>query len=188
MVIDIIACLIIAYGFYSGYKKGLISTVFGVVSLIIGIVAALKISPIVINILKGFIPLQPSIVFIIGFILTFFLVMLLIRFIGNKIESIFNAAQLNSVNKLLGGALMGLVFAIMIGYLLYGMDRLSLIAPSTKTSSITYPLLSTLPAKSNEMAETLKPVFKGFWDTMMDTMDAIKEEGEHISTPASSQG
>jgi len=183
MTIDIVAALIIAYGFYSGYKKGIISTLFGIVSLIVGIVAALKISPIVINILKGFVPLQDSLVFIIGFVLTFFLVMLLIRFIGSKIESLFKAVNLNVINKLLGGALMGLVFAIMLGYLMFGLEKLSLIGEQTKASSMTYPMLSSLPARSNAMAETLKPVFKGFWDSMIETMDTIKEEGDQMVEP-----
>lgn len=181
MIIDIVAGVLIAYGFYSGYKKGIISALFGIVSLIVGVVAALKISPIVINILKEVLTLQDSLVFIIGFVLTFFLVMLLVRFIGNRLESLFKAVNLNVINKLLGGALMSLVFALLLGYLIFGMEKLSLVDDAQKSSSITYPTLATLPAKSSAIATKLKPAFEGFWNTMMETMDTIKEEGEQLN-------
>jgi uncharacterized membrane protein required for colicin V production len=45
MILDLIVAIVITVGFYLGYSRGLIKTVFNSLSLIIGIIAALKISP-----------------------------------------------------------------------------------------------------------------------------------------------
>ena len=51
MIFDIIVICLIALGFYLGYNRGLIKTVFDTLSLFIAVLAALKLSPIVINLL-----------------------------------------------------------------------------------------------------------------------------------------
>jgi len=183
MIIDLIALLAIVYGLYTGYSKGLIQTVFDTLSIIIGIVAALKVSPIVINLLQGILPLSKSLVFIIGFVLTFLLIMGLIRFVGKKMESLLKVANVNVVNKILGAGLMALFFSLIVSYAVWGVNKLSLVNEDTLASSNAYPFLQTLPEKSQSLFESVKPVFSGFWEAMMDTMDSIKETGEDLTKP-----
>ena len=99
MILDLVAVLIIVLGFYFGYQRGFIKTVFDTASLIIGIIAALKLSPLVISFIKSSLNLSPSISFILGIVLTFLLVMILIRFIGARLEDLFKAVNLNFINK-----------------------------------------------------------------------------------------
>ncbi|MBL0081067.1 MAG: CvpA family protein [Saprospiraceae bacterium] len=40
MTIDIITVIVVAFGFYLGYQRGLIKTVFDTLSLLIGVLAA----------------------------------------------------------------------------------------------------------------------------------------------------
>jgi len=180
MFIDIVACLLIAYGFYQGFTRGLIKTVFASLSLLIGVVAALKLSPIVINLLQNAIDVNPAITFVAGFVLTFIVVMALIRFIGNKIEKVMKAVQIGGINKLLGGILLGGFYALLISFGVYFMDKVSLLSDEVKTSSFTYPYLEPLPEASRGVGEKLRPLFTGFWDKMMETMDVIKDKGEEI--------
>ncbi|MBT8191421.1 MAG: CvpA family protein [Saprospiraceae bacterium] len=174
MIIDLVAAMLIAYGFYQGFSKGLIKTVFSTLSVIIAIVAALKLSPILISILQNAININPAINFVLGFVLTFIIVMALIRFIGNKLDKLMKSIHIGGVNKVLGGALLGLFYAILISYGIYFMDRVQLISDSQKSASFTYPVLETLPRATQSMGESLKPVFKDFWEAMIDTMDSIK--------------
>ncbi|MCB0658462.1 MAG: CvpA family protein, partial [Saprospiraceae bacterium] len=53
MVLDLFFVLIAAFGFYMGYSRGVIKTVFTVVGVLLGILFTLKLSPIVIDFLEG---------------------------------------------------------------------------------------------------------------------------------------
>ena len=180
MILDLIAVGLVAYGFYQGFSNGLIKTVFTTLSLIIGIVAALKLSPIVIGLLQQAININPAITFVIGFVLTFILVMILIRFLGKQLEKLMNKIHIGGLNKLLGGMVLGLFYAILVSFGVYFMDKVSLVSEDLKQSSFSYPLLEPLPRAAQGIGESLKPVFSEFWDTMMDTMDNIKDKGEEI--------
>jgi membrane protein required for colicin V production len=174
MFLDFFVAIIVTLGFYLGYSRGLIKTVFDTLSLIIGIVAALKLSPIVINILASLIKMSPAITFLLGIILTFIGVMALIRFVGKKLEDLLSAVNINFVNKLAGGALQGLFFAYLLSLFLWLLSSIHVISPETKAASITYTALEPLPEKGKKVFTALKPVFKGFWDKTLEAMDSIK--------------
>lgn len=180
MFIDIVAIIIILLGFYTGYKRGIIKTVFDAASILIAILASLKLSPIVIGFVEKNFQFGPAINFIFGFVVTFFIVMLLIRFIGGRLEGVLKAVNLNFINKIAGGVILGGLFAVCLGYLLYLASSMSLINEDTKQTSITYPMLSTLPEHSNAVFESVKPIFTDFWDLTVETMDQIKTKGESI--------
>lgn len=183
MILDIIVAIVVAFGFYTGYSRGLIKTVFDTLSLIIGIVAALKLSPIVINLLEGIIKTSPAISFLIGIVVTFIAVMALIRFIGNKLEDVFEAANINFINKIAGGGLQALFFAFLLSMGLWLMNNLNVLNPATKDNSMTYSLLEPLPEAGKGLFVALKPVFSNFWDKTIETMDDIKGKAEGSDSP-----
>lgn len=176
MTIDIIAALFIAFGFYIGFSRGLVKTVFASLSIVVGILAALKLSPIVINFLQSAFNINPAALFLIGLVLTFLLVLFLIRFIGRKIEDILQTTHLNILNKLSGAAVMTFLFAVVLSYGLYFMAETNLLNASTKKNSIAYNNLKGLPQASKELAHKTKPIFKGFWDKLNETMDQIRDK------------
>ena len=181
MMLDIISALVIAYGAYVGYSRGIIKTVFDTLSIVVAIVASLKLSPIIINIVDSVFNTAPSVSFIIGIVLTFILVMALVRFIGNKLEGLFRSANINFVNKLAGAAFQGLFFAFLLSMLLWLGDRLDLLKEKTKTESVSYSLLEPLPEKSQAVFEKIKPVFQDFWDKTIEVMDGVKEKVDEDS-------
>ena len=178
MMLDIIAALVIAYGAYVGYSRGIIKTVFDTLSILIAIVASLKLSPIVINIVDSIFNTAPSVSFIIGIVLTFIIVMALVRFIGNKLENLFQSANINFVNKIAGAAFQGLFFALILSLVIWLGNRLDLIKDSTKEESMSYSMLEPLPEKSAAIFEKVKPIFKDFWDKTIEVMDGVKEKVE----------
>lgn len=175
MFIDLIAVIILIYGLYIGYTRGIIKTVFSVVSIFIGILAALKLSPITINILEKLFTIHPGINFLLGFGLTFLLVMMGVRFLGKKLEDIFELAKVNVINKSAGGAIMGMLFLVIFSYILYGTDKLNLLSASAKEKSISYSFLSTLPSKTEATFSKIKPLFEGFYNKVTETFKDIKE-------------
>ena len=181
MILDIITCLLVAFGFYQGFSKGLIKTVFATFSLMIGIVAALKLSPIVINLLQQALSISPAITFVLGFVLTFIVVMALIRFLGTRIEKLLGSLHLGGLNKLAGGLLLGLFYALLVSFAVYFMDKIQLISEEVKAASFTYPMLEPMPRAAQDVGESVRPIFSEFWDQMMATMDTVKEKGEEIT-------
>jgi len=176
MLLDIIVAIVVSLGFYLGYSRGLIKTVFDSLSLVVGILAALKLSPIVISILQEIIKTSPAVSFLLGVVITFIGVMALIRFIGRKMEDMLEAVNINFINKLAGGAIQGLFFAYILSMALWLVNSLNVLKPEVKAASITYPLLEPLPEKGKAVFTSLKPVFKGFWDKTVEAMDSINKK------------
>jgi len=157
----------------------LIRTVFDTASLLVGVIAALKLSPIAINLVDSIIAGKPAISFIVGIVLTFIIVMALVRFIGKKLEDLFKAINLNFINKIAGGALQAAFFALLISLGLYLLDNLKLLEEKTKTESISYSNLEPLPRHSQDIFLKFKPMFLGFWEKTVETMDEIKQKAEN---------
>ena len=173
MGLDIIVVLVIAFGFYAGYSRGLIKTVFDTLSLFIGILAAMKLSPIMINILDRIVTVSPTISYLVGVVITFLLVMALVRFVGRKMEDVLEAANVNIINKLAGGALQGLFFAFLLSMLIWLLGNYNVMNPSVKENSSTYALLEPLPEAGKSVFKAVKPIFESFWDKTVEVMESI---------------
>jgi len=178
MILDVVVAIVVCLGFYLGYSRGLIRTVFDTLSLIVAIVAALKLSPITINILQSIIKTSPALTFLLGVVITFIGVIALIRFLGKKLESILEAVNINFINKLAGGALQAIFFAYLMSLSIWLLTTINVLNEGIRNTSITYSLLEPLPEKGRNVFKSLKPMFKGFWDKTLEAMDAIKEKSE----------
>jgi membrane protein required for colicin V production len=178
MIIDIFTAILVSLGFYLGYQRGLIKTIFDTLSLIIGVLAALKLSPIVIKVLQSSFDISPAITFILGIAITFLLVMILIRFIGKKLEDLLEAVHINFVNKIAGGLLQALFFSVLLAYGVGLMDKVGMVKQNEKDKSFTYSYLGALPPLSQSLFNAMKPVFIDFWNITTSTMDKIKSKAE----------
>lgn len=174
MIIDIICGLLVAICFYLGYTKGIIKTVFAVLSIIVGLLATLKFSYIVINILEKFMDIDPRWIIIIGFIFTFLIVLIGIRAIGNLLEKVLQTAHINFINQFSGGAISALLALVIYSSILGFLDKINIIQEPQKASSITYPILKTIPAKSKDFVESAKPFFSEFWEKTQAAMNKAK--------------
>lgn len=181
MVLDIVVALIIAYGFYSGFSKGVIGTVFSILSLLLGLLVAMKLSPIVMEILQSLLNVNIIVINIIGFVLTFVVVIFLVRLIGKKLEDLLKFANLNFVNKLLGGALLALVFGLITSHGVWFLNKTKILSEDQLNSSITYPLLEPLPRASEGIVQAVKPLVVDFWEKMVESIDSIKEESGQLN-------
>ncbi|MBK8079042.1 MAG: CvpA family protein [Saprospiraceae bacterium] len=179
MILDVFVAIVVSLGFYLGYSRGLIKTVFDSLSLIIGILAALKLSPIVINILQSFLKISPAMTFLLGVVITFIGVLALIRFFGKKIESALEAVNINFINKIAGGVLQSLFFAYLLSLAFWLLSTIKVLSPEVQKASMTYSLLEPLPEKGKKVFVSLRPVFQGFWDKTIEAMDNIKGKSEN---------
>lgn len=178
MIIDVAFLIALVFGFYMGFKRGIIKTLFSLVALIIAILASLKLSPLVIAAFEKALDIHPAINFLLGFVLTFIIAYFIIRIVGGRLEGAFKAINLNFINKIAGGILFSLLFVICFSSLLWFLNKSDLISDEAKESSFTYEQLEPVPMMAQGAIQSMKPLFKGFWDKTTETFDAIKERNE----------
>ncbi len=175
MILDLIAALFITYGFYRGYSKGLIDTIVDTLSILVGLVAALMFSPILISYLQKVVNLNAGVEFILGFLIVFFVVMLLLRFIGDKMEALLRAVKINFVNQIAGGLLLGFLVAFLVGLLLLFLAELKILNQDYAAESTLYEYLIKITEEGGWIIDWFKDLFSEFWTKFMATIDSMKE-------------
>ena len=178
MYIDIICGIVIALGFYIGYTRGIIRSFFAIVSILVAILASLKLSVFVIEGLEHTFSWDPRILVVLGFVITFILVLIIVRWLGRLIEGLFKNLKINFLNKLAGGVLFSIILTIFYSGGLYFLDSINVLGEQTKISSLSYPTLKTLPEKSKNTVLKMKPAFDAFWNKTVEAMDKVKQEAE----------
>lgn len=178
MVLDIIVLLIGAFAFRMGYTQGVIKAIFTILGIMIGLLFALKLSPVVINFLERMLNQENVFLFLGGFILTYGIILFIIWFTGNRLEHVFTSLKINFINKIVGGAILTLVFLVGFGYLVWFLERTKLIGQNTKTSSFSYPALAKIPEETKSILTKTKPLFKEFWSKSVKIAEGLKEAAE----------
>lgn len=178
MILDLIAALIITYGFYVGFSRGLVKTVVDTLALLIALVVALKFSPLLIDYFQEILNFHPSAEFVLGFLFVFFFTLLIFKFIGDKIEDLLKAVGINFINQIAGGILLGFVFAFCIGAALALITNLKLLPEEMMDESRLYGHLINVGSEGWGMLDTFKSMFSEFWGKFMDTLDQVKDQAE----------
>lgn len=179
MILDIIALVLVGIGFYAGYRRGLIMTVFDTLSILIALLVSLKLSPTVISLVGALIP-GKVIAIIIGFVLTFLTAMYLVRMIGRQMESIFKSLNINFLNQIGGGALMAIFYALILSFVLWFLNESKMVSPEYQEKSKSYQYLEPMPRQSQTILNKFKPVFSGFWEKMVEMTDNAKKKVEEL--------
>ncbi len=183
MFIDLFCVLLAGVSFYLGYSKGILKSIFAILSILVGILATLKLSHIFIALVENTLRLDPRMNVIIGFVLTFLLFMIAIRMIGQGLEKILETAHINFINQLAGGIASAFITLLIYSSFIWFLNQVRLIKPETKQASFTYAYLETFPSKSRWVWEKCKPFFSEFWNK---TQEAIRKSDQQATDPANS--
>lgn len=176
MIIDIILALLVTYGFYTGFNRGLIDTFFDLISVVIGVLVAIKLSYILIEFLEKILPnISQEVVYFIGLIGTFFLVMILVRFLGDKLEGMFKFIKLNVINKVAGGLLKAFLLSTLFSFVILLVGKINLLPADTVSQSRTYKFIEPFPTYAEAGFNKIKPYCQEFWDKTMEVIDGAKE-------------
>ena len=132
MTLDIIFVLVAALGFWMGYSRGIIKTVFTILSFTIGLLAAFKMAPAFTRFLEDITKNDTPLMFIVGFLLSFIIMMVILRLISNGLEGLLKSANINFINQILGGAVLGAGAILVYSGLLWFADKSHMIDPQTK--------------------------------------------------------
>lgn len=180
MILDIVVVLILFYAFYTGFSKGIIGTIFQIFSLLIGILAAIKLHDFAEGAIQAAFNINPILAFVFGLAITFIVVIALIRFVGKKLEDFLKFANLNFINKIAGGVFLTVFVALLAAYGYKGLNNLQLISDEQIESSFTYPLLKPLPKAVKPITDALSPLVQEFWIKAGELMDGVKDKGERL--------
>ena len=177
MVIDIMLLIFLVYGFWVGFSRGIIGTVFTVLSYVFGALAAMKLSPSVTRLLEEQLSPNP-LMFLLAILLTFVGTMMLLRLVGRSLEGVLKSVNINIVNQIMGGTLSA-AFMILIFSVLMGFAAASkLVDDKTMQTSMSYPYVKEFPKQMRVVYEKAKPIFLTFWDESTEFMDRVEEMTE----------
>ena len=175
MAIDIMLAIAVATGFYLGFSRGIIGTVFTVLSLVFGLMAAFKFAYPMTEFLKHTFASDNPLMFAAGFALSFVLTMFIIRTIARGLEGILKSANINIINQFAGGLLVSVFMVLVYSVLLWFADQAHLVNREVKEQSRTYIYVKEFPAQTKEIGKKIQPIVMQFWHQSLDMMDRLEE-------------
>jgi len=175
MAIDIMLAIFVATGFYLGFSRGIIGTVFMVLSLVFGLMAAFKFAYPMTEFLKHTFNSDNPLMFAAGFALSFVLTMFIIRTIARGLEGILKSANINIINQFAGGLLVSVFMVLVYSVLLWFADQTHLVNKEVKSQSKTYVYIKEFPAQVKEVGLRIQPIVSQFWNQSLDMMDRLEE-------------
>jgi len=149
--LDIILCILLIWGLYNGYTKGLIIQMSSLLALILGVYGAIVFSNLTQGILTSNFQIDNKYIPIISFATTLIAIVIAVHFLGKVLEKSINMIALGLFNKLLGAVFGVLKVALLLSALIFvfeGLDKqFSLIPQDAKSKSVLYrPMSKLIPA------------------------------------------
>ena len=176
MVVDALFLIIAGWGFYQGYSKGIIKTVFTFFSIIFGLMVAFKFTPAATRFIETAFHSDSAFNFIAGFLLAFVATMIFIRLIASTFEKVLQSANINVINKFAGGMLLGALYTLFYSFLLWLAEKSHIVTQETATESFTYSYLQKFPGKMKGVYEYIKPGFQDFWRESVKFIDKMEDK------------
>jgi len=168
--IDIILSILLLIGLVSGFRRGLVLEIISLISLLIGIIGAIKLQTYGVDLLtpyaEGFEGAIPVIVFILIFILLVFA----IRTVGRVIKSVMDKTIFGALDNYLGAIFGLLKWAFMISVLIMFYEYFGgKFKYSTIGESIIFPYVVMIAPFVLELIAILFPF-------IMEWTESIKDE------------
>ena len=176
MIIDILLLLVIAYGFYLGFTRGIIKTIFSILAYVVGLVAAIKFSPAMTDLLEATFSTNSPFMYVAGLIVSFVLTMFLFRLLARGLEGLLQTVHVNILNQVAGGALLSAVMILVYSLLLWFADSSGILDAQTKRDSVSYAYLEDYPTYAWSAGQKLKPLFMDFWDHTVTFLDQVSDQ------------
>ena len=174
MVIDIILILFALAGFWLGYTKGVVATLFSVLSYVVAMIITLVFSPWLSGLLIRTFHMNHLMALILGTLLFFIASIFLIIWLSKKIENFLKKGKLSGSNKILGGMVMLIVGIAFYSLVLWVINDLSLLNDKIKSTSISYPTLQAIPEKAGSFVLDFKHVFQRYWELLQESVKENK--------------
>ncbi len=168
---DLLLAAVLLYGFIQGFRQGLFTAFASLISLVIGIILAIKFSHLVRSVIENHVSWNPKYIEVTAFGLTFILVVVGIILLAKLFTGIASFAQMGWLNTIAGGVFGILKMALILSILLNLFQKINInnyfLSQETMDKSLFY----------NPIQETSKMIFPSIqeWYEAFKTTDADKE-------------
>ena len=158
-ILDIIILICLIPAVIQGLRKGFISQVISIISLIAGIWASVRFADLASQWLAQYITASEQILKITSFILIMVLVFIVLGLVGRLLEATINLVMLGWVNRLLGMCFSLMKTLLILGLLVLAFNSLNetfgFMKPEQLAESTLYPIIKNL-------ADSVFPYLKSF--------------------------
>ncbi len=148
--IDIVLGLLLLYGLFKGVQNGLLVEIASIIALIAGLYGAIHFSYIVGDYLASHWDWNERTMSLLSFIITFFIIVILVIMTGKLLTKVAELAMLGLLNKIAGGLFGTLKVAIILGALLIFLEsvnkNLRLINEESIAESVLYEPIRNIGA------------------------------------------
>jgi uncharacterized membrane protein required for colicin V production len=120
----------------------------------------------------------PMLNLVLGFALTFVLIMWGIKWLGRSFEKTLKMTKLNFINRILGAVLFACLMGAIYATIVWSINQSNALPEQQKEKSHTYVYLELVPRYGAAVFNSVKPVFKGFWDKFENTRESDGGEPE----------
>jgi membrane protein required for colicin V production len=161
--IDIIILLLVLYGGYKGYKKGLLIELVGTVGLVAAIFCGFTLLDVTVGILTAFVPSLRVVLPYIAFVLIFLGVVGLVRRLGCQLRKTLRYTLLGSLDTLAGAVIGVLKVTFSISTMIWIVGLLGFTLPTEQTEgTFLYPIAQQLGPKAVRIASAIFPFLTDF--------------------------
>lgn len=159
--VDIVLLIFIAFGAWSGYREGFLMEIISLSGIVLGIFLGFKLMGEGMILLEEKFNADRSTLPYISFIVTFLIVVLLVRLLGSLVKNSVDKSFLGTVDQALGAGLGAFRTLFMLSVVLWILDSLKL-TPRTEwvEGSWLYPFTAHLAPKVADWFGQFIPVFK----------------------------
>lgn len=160
MLVDIITIALLLMALYKGWRRGLIVAVLSFLALVLGVIAALKLSAVTARWLEGSVNVSAKWMPVLAFLVVFIAVVVLVNIIARMLEHTAEMLLLGGLNKVGGILLYSLGYMICWSILLFYIGKTNLINAKTLENSFSYPLIAPWGPRLTEAIGTAIPALK----------------------------
>ena len=173
--LDLFLLLPVTFAIMRGYRKGIIIEVFSSAALVLAIIASMKLTAKLLDLLEGSLHgshYLPFICYAVVFIGVYFLVSQL----GNAFDKLADLVLLGIVNKIAGAAIGLIKILFMISLFFWLADRIDLISDGLKEHSFFYTHFHKFAPHIINMLTPILPFMKNLLHNIENFFDSIKAD------------
>lgn len=178
MWVDLLFLALGGFAFWKGYQAGIIRMALLVISMVLGLLLAMRMAAPVQEVLQDLFTSDNPLIYLLGFLLSFLLVIGLFRWIAILLENALGTARLGLLNHVVGGLLYATAATLVLSTALALADRGFGIADETVNASFTWPLLAAVPDQVAQTWSVVQPVLTEFWQGTTEALGSAAGSGD----------